>query len=63
VPPMFANYGNNLPLTKYHKLKPTGIPEVPVSYTKYIEPIFLEKQNTNEKNWSFSKKIYEITEA
>ena len=60
---MFANYENKEVETRYRKLKPVGMPEVPASYTKYIEPVFTEKQNTNEKNWSFSKKIYEITEA
>ena len=61
---MFANYENKkVGVSMYRKLAPVGIPEVSASYTKYIEPVFSEKQNTNEKNWSFSKKIYEITEA
>ena len=36
---------------------------VPDHYVKYIDPCNTEVQNTEEKNWTFDKKLYEITEV
>lgn len=35
---------------------------VPNHYVKNLDPINSESQNTEEKNWTFDKKLYEITE-
>ena len=35
---------------------------VPQHYIKHIDQYNSEKQNTEEKNWTFDKKLYEITE-
>jgi hypothetical protein len=43
VPPMFAAYENKLPVTKYRKLKPLGVSEVPNNYIKFIDPVYEEK--------------------
>lgn len=36
---------------------------IPNHYVKYIDPTNAETQNTEEKNWTFDKKLYEITET
>ena len=40
---MFAAYQNNVPQTKYRKIKPIGVPEIPSNYVKFIDPVFEEK--------------------
>ena len=34
---------------------------IPNHYVKYLDDINSECQNTDEKNWTFDKKLYEIT--
>lgn len=36
---------------------------IPVHYVRYVEPINDEKQNTEEKFWSFKEKNYECTQG
>jgi len=36
---------------------------VPNHYVKYIDACNPESQNTEEKNWTYDKKLYEITET
>ena len=36
---------------------------IPYHYVKYIDPYNTDNQNTEEKNWTFDKKLYEITET
>ena len=36
---------------------------IPQHYIKHIDPCNSEKQNTEEKGWTFDKKLYEITET
>lgn len=36
---------------------------IPNHYVKYIDPSNSESQNTEEKNWTYDKKLYEITET
>jgi len=64
VPDLFQNVRLREPekFVEYKKLKPEGQPEIPDSYVKHIEPVYLEEQNTVEKNWSFTIKDYEVTE-
>ena len=47
---------------QYQKLNPLGESEISDHYIKFIEPVYDEEHNTFEQFWSFSKKIYEITE-
>lgn len=35
---------------------------MPDYYVRYFDPVNEEQQNTVEKDWSFKKKNYEITE-
>jgi len=35
---------------------------IPPHYVKHIDPLYDEAQNTDEKNWSFRRKLYEINE-
>ena len=35
---------------------------IPPHYVKHIDPLYDETQNTDEKNWSFKNKLYEINE-
>ena len=35
---------------------------IPAHYVKHIDNYNPEVQNTEEKNWTFEKKLYEITE-
>ena len=35
---------------------------IPNHYVKHIDDFNLDAQNTEEKNWTFDKKLYEITE-
>ena len=34
---------------------------IPNHYVKYLDDINSDCQNTDEKNWTFDKKLYEIT--
>jgi|TARA_B110001450_G_scaffold247518_1_gene262657 hypothetical protein len=43
VPPMFPGYSSKPLVVEYPKLKPSGTPEVPSSYVKFIDPIYEEK--------------------
>ena len=36
---------------------------IPNHFVKYIDQINFESQNTEEKNWTFDRKLYEITET
>lgn len=48
---------------KYKKLNFPGTQQVvPDYYIKYVEPTNNEKQNTDEKCWSFKEKMYECTQ-
>jgi hypothetical protein len=66
VPDYFAHVRLQNPddFLKYEKLCPknskTVVPED--YYVRYFDPVNDEQQNTTEKNWSFKKKDYEITE-
>lgn len=64
MPDLFANMRVKKPkkFIQYKKLNPMGDSEITEHYTKYIEPVFEEDQNTSEKFWDFNNKIYEITE-
>ena len=46
----------------YSKLNNEDEGEIPDHYVKHIDTVYKEDQNTSEKFWSFTKKIYEITE-
>ena len=65
VPDYFANVKLHNPddFLKYEKLCPKNSNSVvPEFYVRYFDPVNDEIQNTAEKDWSFKKKNYEITE-
>ena len=61
VPDLFANVKIKNPATflEYPKLADT----IPSHYVKYIEPVYPDKHNIEDKFWTYRKKMYEITET
>ena len=65
VPDYFANVKISNPddFLQYKKLIPHNAKTVvPDYYVRHFDPVNDENQNTVEKDWSFKKKNYEITE-
>jgi hypothetical protein len=70
VPDLFKNV--KIKKTNYLKYKRINLDKfsppseegtvIPAHYVKHIDNYNAEVQNTEEKNWTFEKKLYEITE-
>lgn len=71
VPDLFKNVKIKKPnYLKYHRINLDKFGPathegsiIPHHYVKHIDPCNSESQNTEEKNWTFDRKLYEITET